>query len=83
MMVNCAAAPRRMSNGRCASSLKSFGVSVSPIVSIMMPRMMVCVFPLTHAKIWGKKNVTTAVRMMNRLALELRKSLSFFSIGLD
>jgi hypothetical protein len=44
---------------------------------------MVCVFPLTHAKIWGKKNVTTAVRMMNRLALELRKSLSFFSIGLD
>lgn len=83
MIVNCATAPMSISNGRWARSLKSRGVRVSPMVSMMMPRIIVCVLPLTHAKSWGKKNVTSAVRIMKRLALALNISLSFFSMRVN
>ena len=74
-MVNCAMAPMRMSTGRFANRRKSSGVRVRPMVSMMMPRMMVCVLPLTHSNSCGTKNVTTAVRMMKILALPLSVSL--------
>lgn len=43
IMVNCAHAPIKMSSGRENSILKSCVVSVSPIVSIIMPKIIVCV----------------------------------------
>ena len=45
--------------------MKSSVVSVRPMVSIMMPRMTVCVVPRTQSNVWGKKNVNTAMQMMN------------------
>ena len=70
----------RMSIGRFTNNLKSSGVSVRPIVSMMMPRMMVCVSPFTHTNSPGKKKVTTAVRMMNTLAFPLKVSLIVLKI---
>ena len=61
MMRNCAQAPMRISSGRRASILKSLVVSVSPIVSMMMPRMTVCIVPRTHSKRSGTKKVSTAM----------------------
>ena len=54
-----------MSKGRLKSILKSFAVRVSPMVSIIMPRITVCVIPLTHSKVIGTKNVNNATPMMN------------------
>lgn len=64
-----------MSHGRSHSSLKSLGVSVRPMVSMMMPRMVVCKSPLTHSNNAGDQKVTSAVRMTNTLALPLSVSL--------
>ena len=69
-----------MSNGRFANSLKSSGVNVRPIVSMIIPRITVCVLPFTHSKSTGKKNVTTAVRMTKRLAFPLSTSLIVLNI---
>ncbi len=76
MMKNCAQAPIRISNGRWARMRKSSVVSVSPIVSMMMPRITVCVVPRTHTKRWGTKNVTTAMTMINSEAFAASQRLS-------
>ena len=51
MIINCAHAPMKMSKGRRARILKSLVVSVKPIVSMMMPRMTVCIVPRTQSKV--------------------------------
>ena len=50
IMVNWESVPSKMSPGRFARMAKSCGERVSPMANIIMPRMMVCVEPLTHAK---------------------------------
>ena len=65
IMMNCAHAPSSISSGRRARMRKSLVVRVRPIVSMMSPRMMVCVVPRTQLKAAGRKNVMTAIAMMN------------------
>ena len=58
--VYCANAPMRMSNGRRNSSLKSSTLSVSPIVSMIMPRIMLDTSPFTQENVSGRRNATMA-----------------------
>ncbi len=44
---------------------KSSFESVSPIVSIMKPRIKVWALPLTQAKVSGKRYVETAMAVIN------------------
>ena len=65
MMMNWAAAPMQTSKGRWARIRKSSVVRVMPMVSMIRPRMMVCVNPETHSNVAGTKNVNTAMAMTN------------------
>ena len=61
MMRNWAQAPIKISIGLLASILKSSVDSVNPMVSMMSPKMTVCVVPETHLKVSGTKNVNRAM----------------------
>ena len=77
MMKNWAQAPIRMSNGLCAKMRKSAVVKVSPIVSMMIPKITVCVFPLTQSKEEGTKKVKTAAAITTHEALPANHLLNF------
>ena len=53
IMVNCAHAPMKISSGRENRILKSLVVRVSPIVSMMMPKITEETSPLIHKKTSG------------------------------
>ena len=61
----CAVTPMSISIGREIRMRKSSFESVSPIVSIMNPRIDVWALPLTHANVFGKKYVKTATAETN------------------
>ena len=50
IIINWAQAPTKISSGRLAKTLKSLVDKVSPIVNMMIPKITVCVFPLTQSK---------------------------------
>lgn len=54
-----------MSIGREIRMRKSSFESVSPIVSIIKPRIEVWALPLTHANVFGKKYVKMATAVTN------------------
>ena len=56
-------APMIMSRGRLNKSLKSSTVRVSPIVSMIMPRMTLDTSPFIQVKISGTRNETKAVNI--------------------
>ena len=67
--------------GRALLLFLLFGLAIYQFVNAGFSAfVMVCMLPFTQTKSPGKKNVTTAVSMMNRLALALNMSLSFLSI---
>ena len=75
--VYCAAAPIRISKGLEKRILKSLVVSVKPIVSMINPKIRVCMFPFTHAKRPGKKKATMAAATTNKEACPDSNSLNF------
>ena len=58
--VNCAHAPMRISHGLPSRMRKSSADRVSPIVSIITPRMTLDTSPLTHPNVPGNKYATKA-----------------------
>ena len=66
MSENWAQVPMRMSQGRAASTRMSCMVSVSPMVSMIKPRMHDEVVPCTHVKRLGTRYVTIATAIMNQ-----------------
>ena len=54
-----------MSNGRLKSILMSSRLSVSPIVSIIIPNIILAASPFTHSNNTGKKNAITAAIITN------------------
>ena len=77
MMKNWAQAPIKMSNGLCAKMRKSAVVKVRPIVNMMMPKITVCVFPLTQSKAEGTKKVNIAAAITTHEALLANHLLRF------
>jgi hypothetical protein len=61
----CAVTPMSISTGRETRMRKSSFESVSPIVSMMNPRIDVWVWLLTQVKASGKKYVKTATAVTN------------------
>ena len=58
----------KMSKGLRAKMRKSSVVSVRPIVSMMIPKITVCVVPRTQLKTGGKKNVNSAIPITKTVA---------------
>ena len=61
--VNCAHAPMNMSHGRLKRIRKSSVDNVSPIVSIITPRMMLDTSPLTQLNASGMTKANKAAAM--------------------